>query len=74
MYDEKVRKIIVITGKVYTLMLKRPYVSKNLSILKYSVPEYLNNNKALMNIIYDITDAKIEDGGSGAFTYILKKS
>ena len=52
------------------MLKKNPYVSKNLSILKYSVPEYLNNNKALMNIIYDITDAKIEDVGSEFFTYI----
>ena len=73
-YDEKIRKIIVITGKgLHSNVEKDPYVSKNLSILKYSVPEYLNNNKALMNIIYDITDAKIEDGGSGAFYIYLKK-
>ena len=73
-YEEKVRKIIVITGKgLHSNVEKDPYVSKNLSILKYSVPEYLNNNKALMNIIYDITDAKIEDGGSGAFYIYLKK-
>ena len=73
-YSEKIRKIIVITGKgLHSNVEKDPYVSKNLSILKYSVPEYLNNNKALMNIIYDITDAKIEDGGSGAFYIYLKK-
>ena len=73
-YHEKIRKIIVITGKgLHSNVEKDPYVSKNLSILKYSVPEYLNNNKALMNIIYDITDAKIEDGGSGAFYIYLKK-
>ena len=73
-YGEKIRKIIVITGKgLHSNVEKDPYVSKDLSILKYSVPEYLNNNKALMNIIYDITDAKIEDGGSGAFYIYLKK-
>ncbi|WP_440648832.1 Smr/MutS family protein [Candidatus Pelagibacter sp. HIMB1521] len=74
-YEEKILKIIVITGKgLHSNVEKNPYVSKNLSILKYSVPEYLNNNKALMNIIYDITDAKIEDGGSGAFYIYLKKN
>ena len=74
-FEEKINKIIVITGKgLHSDVEKDPYVSKNLSILKYSVPEYINNNKALMNMINDITDAKIEDGGSGAFYIYLKKN
>ena len=52
---------------------KDPYVSKNLSILKYSVPEYIKNNLELMNMIIKIEDAKLEDGGSGAFYIFLKK-
>ena len=51
-----------------------PYVSRDLSILKYSVPEYINKNKNLMDIILDIKEAKIEDGGSGAFYVYLKKN
>ena len=51
-----------------------PYVSKNLSILKYSVPEFIESNKSLMNIINEIKDASIEDGGSGAFYIFLKKN
>ena len=53
---------------------KNPYVSKDLSILKYSVPEFISNNNLLMSKIREITDAKIEDGGSGAFYIYLKKS
>ena len=53
---------------------KDPYVSKNLSILKYSVPEFISNNKNLMKIIYEMKDAKIEDGGGGAFYIFLKKN
>jgi DNA-nicking Smr family endonuclease len=49
-------------------------VSKNLSILKYSVPEFIESNKSLMNIINEIKDASIEDGGSGAFYIFLKKN
>jgi DNA-nicking Smr family endonuclease len=49
-------------------------VSKHLSILKYSVPEFISNNSNLMKIIYEIKDAKIEDGGSGAFYIYLKKN
>jgi len=74
-YKEKVNKLIVVTGKgLHSQNEKDPYVSKNLSILKYSVPEFIENNKNLMNIISEIKDAKIEDGGSGAFYIYLKKN
>jgi len=73
-YEEKVYKIIVVTGKgLHSQNEKDPYVSKHLSILKYSVPEFISNNSNLMKIIYEIKDAKIEDGGSGAFYIYLKK-
>ena len=48
------------------------YISYHLSILKYSVPEFIENNKDLTNLIIEITDARIEDGGSGAFYIYLK--
>ena len=73
-FDEKVHRIIVITGKGLRSKNKfNPYVSKDLSILKYSVPEYIESNKNLMKMIREITDAKIEDGGSGAFYIYLKQ-
>ena len=73
-YKEKINKLIVVTGKgLHYQNEKDPYVSKNLSILKYSVPEFIENNKNLMNIINEIKDANIEDGGSGAFYIFLKK-
>ena len=74
-FKEKIQKLIVVTGKgLHSQNEKNPYVSKDLSILKYSVPEFILNNKKLMNIIYEITDAKIEDGGGGAFYIFLKKN
>ena len=73
-YLAGVNKLIVVTGKgLHSENEKNPYVSKDLSILKYSVPEYIKNNKNLMNKIYDFGEAKIEDGGSGAFYIYLKK-
>jgi len=64
----------VVTGKgLHSENEKNPYVSKDLSILKYSVPEYIKNNKSLMSKIYEFGEAKIEDGGSGAFYIFLKK-
>ena len=62
------------TGKgLHSNVEKDPYVSKDLSILKYSVPEYIENNSELMKKIIEIKDAKVEDGGSGAFYIYLKK-
>ena len=72
-YEEKVNKIIVVTGKgLHSKNEKDPYVSKDLSILKYSVPEFIKNNFDLMKKILEIKDAEIEDGGSGAFYIYLK--
>ena len=73
-YQENINKLVVVTGKgIHSQNEKNPYVSKDLSILKYSVPEFISNNKNLMKIIYEMKDAKIEDGGSGAFYIYLKK-
>ena len=73
-YEEKINKLIVVTGKgLHSQNEKDPYVSKDLSILKYSVPEFISKNKNLMKVINDIKDAKIEDGGTGAFYIFLKK-
>ena len=74
-HQEKINKLIVVTGKgIHSQNEKDPYVSKDLSILKYSVPEFISNNKNLMKIIYEMEDAKIEDGGGGAFYIFLKKN
>ena len=74
-YLEGVNKLIVITGKgLHSENEKNPYVSKDLSILKYSVPEFILGNKNLMRLIIKLEDAKIEDGGSGAFYVYLKKN
>ena len=73
-FSENVNKLVVVTGKgLHSENEKDPYVSKDLGILKYSVPEFINNNSNLMNMINEITDAKIEDGGGGAFYIFLKK-
>ena len=73
-YEEKINKLIVVTGKgLHSQNEKDPYVSKDLSILKYSVPEYIKNDLELTKKILEIKEANIEDGGSGAFYIFLKK-
>ena len=72
-FDENVTKIIVITGKgLRSKNVENPYLSKDLSILKYSVPEFIESNINLTKMIIETTDAKIEDGGGGAFYVYLK--
>ena len=74
-YNDGVKKLIIVTGKgLHSQNEKNPYVSKELSILKHSIPNYIVNNQSLMNKIFEIKEAKIEDGGSGAFYIFLKKN
>ena len=73
-FEEKINKLIVVTGKgLHSQNEKNPYVSKNLSILKYSVPEFIEKNTELMKKIIEIKDAEIRDGGAGAFYIYLKR-
>ena len=73
-YQDKVHKLIIVTGKgLHSKNEKDPYVSKDLGILKYSIPDFLKNNSELMKMISSISDASIKDGGTGAFYIFLKK-
>ena len=73
-YEDKVHKLIIVTGKgLHSSNEKDPYVSKDLGILKHSIPTFLKNNVELMKLISNISEASIEDGGSGAFYIFLKK-
>ena len=74
-FSKNINKLIIVTGKgLHSKNEKDPYVSKDLGILKYSVPEFISNNASLMSMINEITDAKNEDGGAGAFYIYLKKN
>ena len=74
-FNKEVSKLVVVTGKgIHSENEKDPYVSRDLSILKYSVPEFVKNNKDLMKNIVEIKEADIIDGGSGAFYIYLKKA
>jgi DNA-nicking Smr family endonuclease len=73
-YQKGADKLIIVTGKgLHSKNESDPFVSKKLSILKYSIPEYISNNKDIMKKINEIKDADIKDGGSGAFYIYLKK-
>ena len=73
-YQQGLKKLIIVTGKgIHSQNEKDPYISKNLGILKYSVPEYIKNSNELMSLISEIKQAEKEDGGGGAFYLFLKK-
>ena len=73
-YEDKVQKLIIVTGKgLHSDNEKDPYVSKDLGILKYSIPEFVRNNEDLMKMISKISEASVKDGGTGAFYIFLKK-
>ena len=72
-YQEGIKKVIVVTGKgTRSKTANNPYLSRDLSILKHSVPEFIKSNSSLMNKIKQISEANIEDGGSGAFYIYFK--
>ena len=74
-YSRKVNKINIITGKgSRSKNFSDPYQSFDLSILKYSVPQYIKNNLDLMKIIKLINFEAVNNPNQGSFDIILKKN
>jgi DNA-nicking Smr family endonuclease len=70
---KKIKEILLITGKgLHSSTNNNVYVSKNLSKLKFSVPEFINNNNELKKFINSISEASQNDGGTGAILIKLK--
>ena len=68
------REILLITGKgLHSNTDQDAYVSKNLSKLKFAVPDFINTQKELSNKVFRIEPAEISDGGDGAIIIRLKK-
>ena len=71
-FEKKVLKLNIITGKgLRSKVDQNPYQSKDLGILKYSVPEFIRSNSDLMKIIKKIDD-QVDNKNSGFFTIFLK--
>ena len=67
-------KLLIITGKgSRSKVNKNPYLSQQMNVLKYSVPEFIKNNEDLFDKIRKISRADLKDGGEGAFYIFLKK-
>ena len=71
--NNRYKEILLITGKgLHSTTENDTYVSKSLSKLKFSVPEFIGNNDELSKHIISITGADIKDGGEGAILIKLK--
>jgi len=72
-FNKRYNKLLIVTGRgLRSKSYDNPYISKNLSVLKNSVPEYIKNDKNLNSIINKITKADQKDGGEGAINIFLK--
>ena len=74
-FNHGYRKLKIVTGKVTRTRSRsydNPYISEKLSVLKYSVPEYINSDENLINKISKISKASLKDGGEGAINIFLK--
>ena len=74
-FNKRYNKLLIVTGRgLRSKSYDNPYISKNLSVLKNSVPEYIKNDENLNSIINKITKADQKDGGEGAINIFLKNN
>ena len=68
------KEILFITGKgIHSNTDKDVYISKDLSKLKYSVPEFIKSDLDLSKHILSVSNADLSDGGDGAIIIKLKR-
>jgi len=74
-FNRGYKKLLIVTGRgLRSKSYDNPYVSEKLSVLKYSVPEFIKNDENLNNKISRISKAEIKDGGEGAIYIFLKNN
>ena len=74
-FNNGYKKLLVVTGKgLRSKSYDNPYISEKLSVLRYSVPEFIKNDENLINKISRISKAEIKDGGEGAIYIFLKNN
>ena len=74
-YNNGYQKLLIVTGKgSRSKSYDNPYLSEKLSVLKYSVPEYIKNDENLSCTISKITEANPKEGGVGAINIFLKNN
>ena len=74
-FNNGCKKLLIVTGKgLRSKSHDNPYLSEKLSVLKYAIPEYIQNDEDLKHKVGKISKAKLKDGGEGAIYIFLKNS
>ena len=74
-FNQGLRKLLIITGKgLRSKVDENPYISEKFSVLRYAVPEFINNDESLNNKVRKISTADIKNGGEGAVYIFLKNN
>ena len=74
-FDRGYKKLLIVTGKgLRSKSYDNPYISEKFSVLKYAVPEFINNDETLNNKVRKISVADIKNGGEGAIYIFLKSN
>ena len=74
-FNSGYKKLLIVTGKgLRSKSYYNPHVSDKLSVLRYSVPEFIQTDKNLNSKIKRISKAEIKDGGDGAIYIFLKNN
>ena len=72
-FDRGYKKLLIVTGKgLRSKSYDNPYISEKFSVLRYAVPEFINNDESLNNKVRKISIADIKNGGEGAIYIFLK--
>ena len=74
-FDQGCKKLLIVTGKgLRSKSYDNPYISEKFSVLRYAVPEFINNDESLNNKVKKISTADVKDGGEGAIYIFLKSN
>ena len=72
--EKNYKEILLITGKgIHSNTENNTYISRDLSKLKYSVPEFIKSDPVLSKYVLSISNADKKDGGEGAIIIKLRK-
>ena len=73
-FEQGYKKLLIITGKgLRSKIHDNPYLSEQMNVLKYSIPEFIKNDEELFEKIGRMSKADLKDGGEGAFYIFFKK-
>ena len=71
-HENNLKQLLIITGKgSRSETHKNPYLSEKMSVLRYSVPEFIKNDEELIKIVRKLSTDNLKDDGKGSFYIFL---